>query len=118
MEALNKYNDITDNELIRLLYTNNNLIVEMHLINLYNTINKYPLILNPQQLIRFKSYVYFCEQIIIKSPILMKYCPAPPFFNSLEKIKTFLKIYYEITEIFYNDKLIIIKIKQNSYEIR
>lgn len=114
----NKYKNINDNDLIRLLYSNDNLITEMHLINLYNSLNKYPLIVSPEQLIRFKQYVEFCEQIIIKSPILMKYCPASPFFNNLENIKRFLKIYYNITEIFKNDKLIIIKIKENKYEIR
>ena len=115
----NKYKKINDNDLIRLLYSNDNLITEMHLINLYNSLNKYPLIVSPEQLIRFKQYVEFCEHVIIQSLTLMKYCPAPPFFNNLENIKRFLKTYYHITEILdSNNKIIIIKIKENKYEIR
>lgn len=112
------YKNIEEVNIIKLLYAKVTVISEMHIINLYNTINQYPIIRNPEQLMRFKTYIEFCKQIIIKSPVLMKYCPATPFFYNLDNIKQFLKIHFSITEIFKDNKLIIVRIKENKYEIK
>lgn len=114
---MNENIKVNSDILYKLLYSNinNNLMYEIELINLYNSIN-YPNLnkVGINSLLRFKEYINFCNHIIIKAPALMKYCTFPPFY-SIENIKIFLKFYYNIIEISKNDKLIMVKINNKIY---
>ena len=114
---IEKYENINEDDLIKLLYTNNNVMTEIILINLYNTINKIPLIKDIKQFMKFKYYVNLCKELVITFPELSKDIPLP-LFNDLEIIKKFLKEYYNIIEVYKNNNLINIIIKEKIYEIR
>lgn len=109
------YNSISDNVIIELLFNHLTLEIEFHLINLYNHIQKLPLISNVHQLMRFKQYISLYKMPGHNPELLNKY-PKP--YYDIEEIKQFIKVYYNMYEVRKNDRLVAIIINKQVINIQ
>ena len=105
------YENLKEEDILNLLFIKTDILIEYHLINLHNYLQKLPLIPSVEKLILFKNYCEVIEQIVLQFPHMMKFCPVFVFYD-LNNVKAFLKNHYNIIEVF-DKKGNLIKIKIN-----
>lgn len=111
----NYYENLSDEEIVSLLFNDKSILEEFHLINLHNYHKGLPLINHIDKLVLFKQYSRLIHEILINLPHMLKFCPVFVFYD-LSNIIAFLKSHYEISELYdKKGKLIKIKIKQKWY---
>jgi len=103
------YDSIPENVIIELLFNPLSIDIEFHLINLYNHIQKVPLIKHVNQLIRFRQYIGLYERLSLEN-IPEKY--PKPYYN-IDEVKQVIKMHYNMCEIRKNDRMIAIRINEN-----
>lgn len=109
------YKNLSNSDIINLLYGEIGILEEFHLINLHNYHQKLPLINHVDKLVLFKQYIQLIHQIVIKIPHMLKFCPVFVFYD-LNNVIAYLKSYYGIVELHdKKGKLIKIKIKEKWY---
>lgn len=102
------YDSIPDNVIIELLFNPLSIDIEFHLINLYNHIQKLPLIKHVNQLIRFRQYIALYERLSLEN-IPEKY--PKPYYN-IEEVKDVIKAHFNMYEVLKNNRIIAIIINK------
>lgn len=106
-----------EERILNLLYRPLTLEIEFHLLNEHNKIIGEPLVKNLEQLHKFHNYIRlinFLRKDNINRILKEKRIP----YYDINEVKSFIKSYYNVMEIYHNGILIQVRIKNYILEVR